>query len=171
MLYNRSLLVISFKYSSGNTSIPISLTIPLPFPPQRLQVSFISLWVPLFCKEVHLYRFSIDSTYIKDVILYVSSTWLTSLNMTLLVHYFIISFFLMAEKYSVLCMYHIFIQSSVSGDWGFFWVTWNTCCVCCRCTGSFPVTHSCVIRVFGFFSHIAWYRVLVRPLLVDIAAC
>ena len=57
MLYNRSLLVIHFKYSSVSMSIPNSLTVPSPSSFPLITVSSFSKSVSLFVLWVHLYHF------------------------------------------------------------------------------------------------------------------
>ena len=78
VLYDRSLLIIHFKYSGVSVTIPKSLTITSPPHPE---VCFLSLWVSLFCKFIRIISFWIP--HIRDVLGYFSFAWLTSLSMTL----------------------------------------------------------------------------------------
>ena len=110
--------------------IPNSLNIPFLHPSFLATVSSFSKSVSLclFCKQVHFHHFVLDSTY-KGCIWYFSfSVWLTSLSTTISrsIHdaaNIIISFFWLAERYSIACVYHIFyVQSSVNGHLGCFHV-------------------------------------------------
>ena len=106
-------------YSNVYMSLPTSQIIPSPLLPV-VNVSLFSTSVStkqalfLFCKLVHVCHF-------------LDSTRLTSLSMKISrsVHVAasgIISFFFMAEWYSTVYMYHIFIHSSSHGHLGCFYV-------------------------------------------------
>ena len=76
--YNRSLLVIHFKYSSVYMLISSSLSHPLSFP--KRAINLLSKLVSLF---LFLHDFFLDSTYEGCHMIFSSSVWLASLKMTL----------------------------------------------------------------------------------------
>ena len=65
MLHGTSLLLIHFKYSGVYESIPNSLNYPFSpsFPSATVGFFSKSVNLLLFFKQIHLYRFFLDSTY------------------------------------------------------------------------------------------------------------
>ena len=88
MLHSRSLLVIHFKYSSVEASIPNSLTIHLPTPFHLVTIGrSVNLWVCLcFVNKFTCNIFFLDSTYKGYHVIYLF-LWLTSLSMTVSNHH------------------------------------------------------------------------------------
>ena len=65
MLYSKTLLLIHFKYSGVYESIPNSLNYPFSpsFPSATVGFFSKSVHLLLFFKQIHLYRFFLDSAY------------------------------------------------------------------------------------------------------------
>ena len=117
MRFTRSMLLIHFEYSSMYMTIPNSLTIPFPRQPYVHSLKSVSLF--LFCKFI-LYHLFDDTPFLGChtifLLFYLTSLTVTILRSIRVAANGIISFFLMAEQYSIVNMYHIFfIHSSVLG--------------------------------------------------------
>jgi len=131
VLNSRFSLVIYFTYSINSVymSVPISQFIPRPSfsPPYPCLISrSVSLF--LLCKQDHLYHFPRFHIYTLIYSIYFFPFRLTSLCMAVSRSISVstndpISFFFMAENYSIACIYHIFfIHSFVDGYLGCFHV-------------------------------------------------
>ena len=122
MLYNISLLLIYFIHSSLCLFILYPYLAPSPFltPPVTTSLFSISVNLFLFVSKFICIIIFLDSTYKWYHMIFVFA-WLTSHNMIISrsIHIAangIISFFFMAEWYSIVYVYYIFfIHSSVHG--------------------------------------------------------
>jgi len=123
------ILFFHARYNSLLLLTPASHSIPHQTSPPLANTSLFSMSLSLFLFVDRFISAILKVPHKSDAIWYFSlSFWLTSLSMIISSCVYvaangIISFFFMAEWYSILCMYHIFlIHSSVNGHWDCFLV-------------------------------------------------